>query len=102
MNMNEFGTCCVCDGELEDCGLVQLGYKVESESGWGCLQCGLAMEGAIAIVCADCYDKYGVHIEDHIKVLMDGKTGRIPVPPVATRIPHKHDLSLHTEYEGEE
>ena len=102
MKLNEFGTCCVCEGDLVDCGLVALGFKVDSESGWGCHQCGLAMEGAIAIVCKVCYDKYGVHIEDHIKVLMDGGKGRIPVPPVATRIPHKHDLSLHPEYEGAE
>ena len=99
MNLNEFGTCCVCEGEMEDCGIVQLGYKVKSESGWGCLQCGLAMEGALAIVCADCYGKYGVYIEDQIKYLIDGKKGRIPVPPVDNRIPHKCDLSLHPEYE---
>lgn len=99
MNMTEFGTCCVCEGGLEDCGLVQLGYKVESESGWGCLQCGLAMEGAMAIVCKGCYDKFGVQIEDQIKYVMDGKTGRIPVPPVENRIPHKHDLSLHPDCE---
>lgn len=96
--VNEFGTCCVCEmGDMEDCGLVQLGYKMESESGWGCLQCGLPMEGAIAVVCSDCYDKYGEKIEDQIKYLIDGKKGRIPVPPVENRVPHEHDLSLHPE-----
>lgn len=71
----EYGTCCVCESEMETCGIIQLGYKVESESGWGCFQCDLPMEGAIAIVCGDCVDKYGENVEDQIKYLMDGKNG---------------------------
>lgn len=98
--MNEFGTCCACESEMEICGIVQLDYKVESESGWGCVQCGLSTEGAMAIVCGDCYDKYGEDIEDQIKYLMNGKKGRISVPPVENRVTHEHNLSLHPEYEG--
>lgn len=95
---DEYGTCCVCESEMETCGIIQLGYKVESESGWGCYQCGLPMEGAIAIVCGDCVDKHAETIEDQIKYLMDGKKGRFPVPPVEKRVTHEHDLSLHPEY----
>lgn len=83
---------------MEECGLIQLDYKVESESGWGCVQCGLPMQGAIAIVCVDCYDKCGGNIEDQIKYLMNGIKGRIPVPPVENRIPHEHNLALHPEF----
>lgn len=100
--MSEFGTCCVCECEMEECGIVQLDYKVESESGWGCVQCDLAMQGAIAIVCDACFIAYGDEIEDQIKYLMNGKKGRIPVPPVANRVLHEHDLSLHPEYKSME
>ena len=34
---DEYGTCCVCESEMETCGIIQLGYKVESESGWDVL-----------------------------------------------------------------
>ena len=98
--MNEFGTCCVCEGEMETCGLIQLDYKVESESGWGCVQCGLPMEGAVAVVCDACFTTHGDEIVDQIKYLMNGKTERIPVPPVENRVTHEHDLSLHPEYTG--
>lgn len=95
---DEYGTCCVCESEMQTCGIIQLGYKIKSESGWGCLQCGLAMEGAIAIVCGACIDKYEGNVEDQIKYLMNGKKGRLPVPPAEERIPHEHDLSFHPEY----
>ena len=97
--MSELGTCCVCEGEMEICNILQLGYKVESETGWGCLQCGLAMEGAVALVCDTCFIAYGNEIEDQIKYLVSDKE-RIPVPPVENRVTHKHDLSLHPEYTG--
>ena len=97
---DEYGTCCVCELPMDTAGIVQLNYKVESESGWGCVQCGLSMVGAMAIVCGDCYNKYGENTEGQIKYLMNGKTGRISVPPVENRVTHEHDLSLHPEYEG--
>ena len=28
---DEYGTCCVCESEMETCGIIQLDYKVESE-----------------------------------------------------------------------
>ena len=98
----DYGTCCVCESEMEICFIIQLDYKVESESGWGCVKCGLSPQGAIALVCSDCVDKFGEGIEDQIKHLMDGKKGRLPVPPVEKRIPHGHDLSLHPKYTEEE
>jgi len=100
--INEYGTCCVCQSDMEMYNIIQLDYKVESESGWGCFKCGLPMQGAVAVVCDGCLDEHGNDIEDQIRFLMDGVKGRIPVPPVADRIPHEHDLSLHPECIEEE
>ena len=60
--------------------LIELNYKIESESAWGCFQCGLPIEGAVAIVCDTCIEKYSDNIEDEIKFLMDGREKRISVP----------------------
>lgn len=100
--MNEFGTCCVCEVELHECVFISLDYKVEVESevGWGCVQCGLAQGGAVAVICLDCLDKYEDDLEDKLKYLMNSKKGRIPVPPVENRVTHEHDFSLHPEHEG--
>lgn len=91
----DYGTCCVCESEMDECVLIQLDYKVESESGWGCLVCDLPMEGAMAVVCADCFDEYDDDLEDKIKFLMNGIRGRIPVPPPESRIKHEHNLMYH-------
>ena len=94
----DYGTCCVCESVIEDPILISLPFKVhvESESKWGCFQCGLPFEGAVAVICDACVDEHGVNIEDKIKFLMNNKE-RIPVPPVEIRIPHEHDYSLHSE-----
>lgn len=96
----EYGSCCICESTRNVNNLIQLDYKVESASGWGCVQCGLKMEGAIAIVCDTCIELYGKQsdFKDKIKFLMNG-IKRIPVLPVEKRVPHEHDLSRHPEYQ---
>lgn len=98
---SEYGCCCICESTQNVNNLIQLDYKVgaESESGWGCVQCGLKAEGAIAIICDACFDKHGKSgdLEAKIKLLMSG-IKRIPVPPVSDRVPHEHDLSRHPEF----
>ena len=93
---SEYGCCCICESTTNVNNIVQLDYKVESESGWGCMKCGLAPEGALAIICDTCADESDPNVEDKIKLLMNG-IKRIPVPPVEERIPHGHDLSRHPE-----
>ena len=96
---SEYGCCCICESTQNVNNLIQLDYKVESESGWGCVRCGLKMEGAIAIICDDCVETHGKSedLEAKIKLLMNG-IKRIPAPPVAARVPHEHDLSRHPEF----
>ena len=93
----DYGPCCICESETDVLNIIQLDYKVKSESGWGCIVCGVPAEGAVAIVCDPCFEKYSDTIEDEIRFLMDGRERRIPVPPIEGRIPHEHDLSRHPE-----
>ena len=103
---DNYGMCCVCEAPNADPNFFQMDYKVPEtvETKWGCLKCGLPIEGAIAVVCDGCLRKHGPDaIDDHIKFLMDGRDRRIPVPPPEERIPHDHDYTKHPEvnYESE-
>ena len=96
----DYGPCCICESKKGVRNIIQLDYKVVSESGWGCVQCELSPEGAVAIVCDSCIEQYGSdNIEDKIIYLMDRMHRRIVVPPAEGRILHKHDLSRHPELE---
>ena len=41
----DYGPCCICESHIDVRNIIQLDYKVKSESGWGCVQCGLPTEG---------------------------------------------------------
>lgn len=98
--MANYGPCCICECEGESVqNFIQLDYKnpkKSTTSGWGCVVCGLPAEGALAIICDERLNNPDTVIDD-IKFLMDGETGRVPVPAETDRVPHEHDLSLHRE-----
>ena len=100
-NSFDLGSCCICEVNDDTVrNAIQLDFKVfGSETCWGCFRCGLPMEGAVAALCDACFEKYrdDPDMEAHITFLMDTADRRIPVPPVAARVPHKHDLSKHPE-----
>ena len=98
METMNLGSCCICESRTDVNNVLQLDYKVKSESGWGCFVCGLPAEGAVACFCDACLHLYGPDsIEPHLRFLMNGAEGRIPVPPPQERIPHAHDLHQHPE-----
>ena len=91
-NEDDYGLCCICEGKLDIVNIVNLPFKVKSESGWGCVVCDLPMEGAVSLLCSICIEDFV--IED-IKFLTYGKTGRIPLPHEYERVIHEHDMSKH-------
>lgn len=77
--------------------IVMLPFKSPSPGyGWGCFQCGLPMDGAIAILCDDCIGKYqtGTPIK-YVAVGFPFKNDRVPVSEL--KEPFDHDLSKHPE-----
>ena len=94
----DYGSCCICESQTDVRDIIQLDYKVESESGWGCVICGLSPEGTVAIVCDTCIEKCSDNIEENIRFLMAERERRIPAPPIEGRILHEHDLSHHPEF----
>lgn len=52
------GSCCACRLFKPDVrNVLCLGFKAPlAGTGWGCVQCGLALDGAVAVVCDDCLE----------------------------------------------
>src|SRR5258708_10863139 len=49
-----FRSCCICDSVDNVTAIVMLDVKGEVPGhGWGCVVCGLASDGASAVLCAD-------------------------------------------------
>lgn len=97
----ELGTCCVCERTERVRTILQL-HKISPTpgKGWGCFQCGIPMDGAIAVVCDRCFDAHGQKIGDALKFACKGYPaidGRVPIGELQGE--HEHLLSLHPELE---
>ncbi len=113
------GPCCCC-GLSKGAGpvrtLICLAKKAPGEvQGWGCLQCGLPQQGAVAVVCDKCADKLEAYVTETGKPLeeslADGplkffcgtdRRERLPIALLLDRPAHKHDMARHPEEWAEE
>jgi hypothetical protein len=89
------GACCICEAETGARTIVMLPVKnVVRGHGWGCVVCGLASDGASALVCDDCAGA----LEAGTKQLRfacrgyPATEGRVPIDDLTE--PHKHDESV--------
>jgi hypothetical protein len=87
-----FAPCCACETKEGDIkNIVMLNQKLPGGGkGWGCLQCGLPLEGAIAALCNPCID-LGRPIKFAV-VSLDSEE-RIPVEQLGGV--HEHDMTKH-------
>jgi hypothetical protein len=103
----DFGPCCACGKErpkwAEDLpgswppNIIMLEQKAPTPgTGWGCVQCGLPLDGAVAGICDDC-----LNIGRPIRFAIDGfakDKKRVPIESLTGE--HKHDMSKHPEETG--
>lgn len=91
---SRLGPCCACGGRLNVRNIVTLSRRAPTPGrGWGCAQCGLPTDGAIAVVCDSCLEG-----QVPLKQVCDGHPGdgkRVPIESVT--VPFLHDLSRHPE-----
>lgn len=96
MNDVDLGPCCACgkNGPFVR-NIVCLPYAApESGAGWGCLQCHLPMDGAVAVLCDECLETNA-----DIKFVIVGKPaeGRRMLLDELEKRPFDHKLKLHPE-----
>ncbi len=93
----KLGICCICLTEHPTVrNVLTLNVRAPVPgSGWGCFQCGLPMDGAIAVLCDGCL---GEHIENKrpISLACVGKpTENQRIPLASLTEPFRHDMSKH-------
>jgi hypothetical protein len=67
--------------------------------GWGCFECGLAMDGAVAVVCDSCFGD-GADILTRLRFACAGypaMDGRVAIVTLSGT--HDHDYTKHPEEE---
>lgn len=97
------GPCCGCSS-LSAVGVVTL-QKVSPSpgQGWGCEQCGLPSDGAVAVLCGEC----GKRLEEGATVEEVILRACVGFATKGERVPYKelygtfeHDLTKHPEVSG--
>lgn len=91
----DLGPCCGCQKTGPTVRAVgMLGKKCPMPGrGWGCVQCGLSMDGAIVVMCDAC-DAAGVQPKWACKG-RPGTDGLVPIESLAGE--HRHDMAKHPE-----
>lgn len=88
----QLGPCCVCETTVNVRNILSLHTKAPIPGhGWGCVQCGLDADGALAVVCDAC-------LELPLKFACrgyPGKEGRIPIEDLTGEM--EHDYVQHPE-----
>lgn len=100
-NTPDLGPCCICRGTGEDVrNVIMLKKKAPIPGkGWGCLQCGLPMDGAAAVLCDFCLMTYRARGEEILKYVCRGypaSDGRVAIQTLSTT-EFDHDLTKHPD-----
>jgi hypothetical protein len=83
-----FGACCACRGIEDVNNVVILDRKGPTPGqGWGCYECGLPSDGAIAVICNACIESGRALVEACTG--LPTHDGRTPVSELAGRYGHK-------------
>jgi hypothetical protein len=97
------GPCCICEGTEDVRSIIMLPLRGPVPGyGWGCVQCGVPPDGAIAVLCDRCLK---VYLADQAAL----RFACVGYPTAAERVPiadlpqekFDHDLSKHPEREEE-
>lgn len=89
------GRCCNCETYENVRNLIMIEKKAPKPgTGWGCLQCGLASDGAMAVLCDACAEIRPFPVKLACVNYPD-RDERIPIESLFGE--HKHDMSKHPE-----
>lgn len=96
---NYIGQCCVCGQRAVMRGFMMLALRAPTPgTGWGCLQCGLPADGAIAALCRPCTrlaTKNEAQPVQFVCGAYPGEEARAPIEQCQTEF--RHNMQLHPE-----
>jgi hypothetical protein len=89
------GKCCVCEREDPTVrNILALHFVAPAGRGWGCMICGLPLNGAIAVVCDDCLPTIQAGANPKF-VCVGYPSANERVPFSSLTEPFDHDMSKH-------
>jgi hypothetical protein len=98
------GPCCICEGTEHVNHVLLLGRRGPMPGrGWGCIECGLDLDGAIAVICEAC--TAGRDPDDVVAAVRfvcrgyPHTDGRVPIAELSDEV-FEHDKSRHPEMRG--
>ena len=99
--MPDLGPCCICDGPG---AVAMMMLNIRSQipgRGWGCVQCGLPLDGAVAVLCDPCFDRYQRGETGLVNCCAGypATDGRVLIDSL-DQTPFDHDASRHPEMQG--
>ena len=87
--------CCACDRQVVSRNLLMLEDRKAPQpgTGWGCVQCGLSLDGALAALCDDC----AANPDVKIRYVFNGYVQNGLLIPIeeAPEGKMEHDMKLH-------
>lgn len=92
------GPCCGCNTDQGVTNLLLLPFRGALPGrGWGCVICDLPSEGACAVLCNACAERYRQdgRYPPMICRGYPAEDGRIPFD--LSQLPHQHNTALHRE-----
>lgn len=93
--MADFGRCCSCGGRDQVNNIVCHSKRAPVPgTGWGCVVCGLDMDGAISVVCDRCVAQQSTINEVCQGFPTSGK--RLPLESLSSEV-FEHHCELHEE-----
>jgi hypothetical protein len=96
-DLPDLGPCCICGRSGAVRTLLMLDRRGPRPGhGWGCFVCGLPCDGASAVLCDPCVDRYRAD-ESALRFVCDGwpAEGRIAVAELPDGSPFVHDPAAH-------
>jgi len=95
----KMGACCIC-GETSRWvrNIIMLDRKSPTPGrGWGCVQCGLPSDGAVAVLCDECSEALKAERKQLVTACVGypGTDGRVPFSSLIGT--HEHDMAKHAE-----
>lgn len=93
----DLGPCCSCQKTGPEVrNIICLDRRGPTPGkGWGCFTCHLPQDGAIAVLCDDCFFDLTAEII-YVCIGYPGIDGRMPIAELANE-PFEHDLAFHPE-----
>jgi hypothetical protein len=95
---SDLGPCCICGGPHAVVIIMLERRGPIPGRGWGCVQCGLPCDGAVAVICERCEPRWRINPASlaHCCRGWPASDGRVPIAELPPGV-FDHDMTKHPE-----